>query len=106
MAIDYNLLVDQFRLYFLVFVRITAMVVSAPVLGNAVLQVPPQLIAGLGSALRLVVMMNLDPQTALPPVGWVYGMMVVGEAILGISIRFFAGVVLVGDPFGGLGGGP
>lgn len=101
MEIDYNLLVDQFRLYFLVFVRITAMVVAAPILGNAVLQVPPHLIAGLGSALTLVVMMNLDPQTSLPPVGFVYGGMVIGEAILGFSIGFVAAMILAGIQFGG-----
>jgi flagellar biosynthetic protein FliR len=101
MEIDYNLLIDQFRLYFLVFVRITAMVVAAPVLGNALIQVPPQLIAGLGSALTLVVMMNLDLQTALPPVGWAYGTMVIGEAILGLSIGFVAALILAGVQFGG-----
>jgi len=101
MEIDYNLLVDQMRLYFLVFVRLTSMAIAAPVLGSVLIRVPPQLIAGLGSALSLVVMMNLPGQTPLPPLGWSYTLMLAGEAFVGISLGFLGILILAGIQFGG-----
>ena len=101
MEIDYSMLVDQFRLYLLVFVRITALVVSAPVLGSVLVRVPAQLIAGLGSALSLVVMMNLPAQTQLPPWGGVYAFMIMGEVFMGVSLGFLAALIMAGIQFGG-----
>ncbi len=101
MTLDWNLLQDQFRVYLLVFVRITAMVSAAPVLGNALLRIPPQLIAGLGSALAWVVMMNLPATLEVPPFGLNYALRVGGEALIGLTLGFTASLILAGIQFGG-----
>ncbi|MCG3198850.1 MAG: flagellar biosynthetic protein FliR [Candidatus Omnitrophica bacterium] len=101
MTLDWNLLQDQFRVFLLVFVRLTAMVAAAPVLGNTLLRVPPQMIAGLGSALSLVVMMNLPSALAVPPFGLEYALRAGGEALVGLTLGFTATLILAGIQFGG-----
>lgn len=101
MELDYTLLVDQFRVFLLVFVRITTLVVAAPVIGSVLLAVPPQLIAGLGSALSLVVMMNLPEGASAPPFGLEFGLRAAGEALVGLSFGFLATLILAGIQFGG-----
>ena len=101
MDVDYNLLIDQFRLYLLVFVRISALAIAAPILSSALLRVPAQLIVGLVSALSLVVMMELPPSTPLPEWGWVYALMVGGEILMGVSLGFLVTLILGGIQVGG-----
>jgi len=101
MDLDYNTLISQLQVFLLVFVRITAMAVSAPVLGSALMRIPPQLIAGLGSALALVFMMNLPPQVDMPGLGWDYALRIAGEAFMGLSLGFLATLILAGIQFGG-----
>ena len=101
MDVDFNLILDQFRLYLLVFVRITALVVSAPALGSTLLRVPAQLLVGLASALSLVAMMYLPPDTVLPPLGWQYALMVGGEVFMGLSLGFLASLIIAGIQVGG-----
>lgn len=69
-------------MFLLVFVRMTAMVVAAPVLGSALLRVAPQLVVAIGSALSLVVMMNLPAPLSAPDYGWELALRACGEAFL------------------------
>ncbi|GMV65862.1 MAG: flagellar biosynthetic protein FliR [Candidatus Omnitrophica bacterium] len=101
MPIDYGMLQDQLRVFLLVFVRMTAMVVAAPVLGSALLRVAPQLVVAIGSALSLVVMMNLPAPLSAPDYGWELALRACGEAFLGISIGFLATLIMAGLQFGG-----
>lgn len=101
LPLDPNLLADQFRVFLLVFVRMTCMVAAAPVLGSAMIQIAPQLLAGLGTALSLVVMMNLPETLTVPPFGLEFGLRICGEGLLGFSIGFLAVLILAGVQFGG-----
>lgn len=101
LEVDYNLLIQQFQLYLLVFVRITAMAAAAPILGNALLFVPAQVIVGFASGLSLVVMMQLPPDTVLPGWGWDYAMRAAGEALLGVSLGFLITLIIGGIQIGG-----
>ena len=101
MELDYNLWLDQFRLFLLVFTRITTLAAAAPILGSILIVVPPHLIAGLGGALSLLAMMNLPAATELPPWGAAYALMVAGEAFMGLSLGFLATLILAGLQFGG-----
>jgi flagellar biosynthetic protein FliR len=101
MDMDLNVIAEQARIYLLVFVRITSLVIAAPVFGSAVLGVPVQAIVGLGAGFTLVVMMNLGGSVPMPPVGWQYGLMLAGEVFIGISLGFLASLVLAGIQFGG-----
>jgi flagellar biosynthetic protein FliR len=101
MEIDYNLLLSQFRVFLLVFVRITSMVVATPIFSSALIRVPPQLLAGLGSALSLVVMMNLPASISPPDFGGEYALRAIGEAFVGFSVGFMAVLILAGIQFGG-----
>ncbi|MCA9429355.1 MAG: flagellar biosynthetic protein FliR [Candidatus Omnitrophica bacterium] len=99
--VDYTLLVDQFRLFMLIFVRISAMAVSAPVLSSALLRVPVQLIVGLVSALSLIVFSQLPPDTVLPDWGWAYALMIGGEVLMGVSLGFLVSLIIGGIQIGG-----
>lgn len=101
MEVDYTLLVDQFRLYMLVFVRIGAMAIAAPVLSSALIRVPVQLLVGLISALSLIVMMQLPPDTLLPDWGWAYALMIGGEVLMGVSLGFLVTLIIGGVQIGG-----
>ncbi len=99
--VDFNLLVDQFRLYLLVFVRISALAIAAPVLSSALLRVPVQLMVGLVSALALIVMMQLPGDILLPDWGWGYALMIGGEVLMGVSLGFLVSLILGGIQVGG-----
>jgi flagellar biosynthesis protein FliR len=99
--LDMGLLADQFRVFLLVFTRMTCLAAAAPVLGSAVINLAPQLLAGLGTALSLVVMLNLPQTLTVPPFGWEYFLRVCGEGVLGLSLGFLAVLILAGVQFGG-----
>ncbi len=99
--LDMGLLADQFRVFLLVFTRLTCLVVAAPVLGSSMINLAPHLVAGLGTGLSLVVMMNLPQTLTAPPFGWEYFLRVCGEGFLGFSLGFLAVLILAGIQFGG-----
>jgi flagellar biosynthetic protein FliR len=100
-ALDMNLLMAQFQVFLLVFVRISSMVATAPVFGSSLIRIPVQLLAGMASALSLVVMMNLPADLPIPGFGMEFGMRIMGEVVMGLSMGFLATLILAGIQFGG-----
>ncbi len=101
MPFDADLLASQFRVFLLVFTRMTCLAAAAPVIGSALISLAPQLLAALGTALSLVVMMNLPQTLTAPPFGWEYFLRVCGEGLLGLSLGFLAVLIMAGIQFGG-----
>jgi len=99
--LDTDLLASQFRVFLLVFTRMTCLAAAAPVIGSALISLAPQLLAGLGTALSLIIMMNLPPNLTAPPFGWEFFLRVCGEGVLGLSLGFLGVLILAGIQVGG-----
>lgn len=98
---EYNLLLDQVRIFWLVLARLMGLMAAAPVLGSPVMRTPPQLLMGLGSGLALVVMMSLPDQLVVPELGWGFALLLIGELFVGLVLGFAANLVIVGIQCGG-----
>ena len=91
---------DDFELFFLILVRITGFIFTAPFfsLGN----VPVRVKTGLSFFLTLIIMITI-PNEPIEYIGVIgFGILVAEEAILGVSLGFFANIAYYIINFAGM----